>query len=334
MTERIAEIGHRVLCRERLSRDEILSLLEAGRQHPHELLHQAHRVRTSRFSNAVKLCSIVAGKLGGCAEDCKWCAQSARYAASAAPARQADMSDIRSAARHARKLGAGSFGIVNSGRRPGRADLDAVLAAVKQVASDGRASPELCASLGELTGASAEELAAAGVARYNHNLETSRRFFPSVVTTHSYDDRLRTLDVARAAGMELCCGGIFGIGETWEDRVDLALTLRDKVNPAVVPLNFLHPISGTPLAGARPLEPPEVLTVIAMFRLVLPDTDIKIAGGREISLRSMQSWMFYAGATSCLIGNYLTTYGRDPAEDLQMIRDLGLTIVQDLPNPG
>ena len=131
--------------------------------------------------------------------------------------------------------------------------------------------------------------------------------------------------------MSLCCGGIFGLGESWDDRVDLALTLRDEVHPDVVPLNFLHPIPGTPLEKARPLAPMEILTIIAVFRLVLPRVDLKVAGGREVNLRDMQSWIFHAGATSCLIGNYLTTQGRPAEEDLQMIADLGLAVVKELP---
>jgi len=184
--------------------------------------------------------------------------------------------------------------------------------------------------MGELTDSQARRLVAAGFRRYNHNLETSRRMYPQMVTSHTYEDRLRTIEVARCAGLRLCCGGLFGLGETWADRAELALALRDQVRPDVVPLNFLHPIPGTPLGGATPLKPLEILSIIAVFRLVMPTVDIKVAGGREHNLRDMQSWMFHAGATSCLIGNYLTTAGRPVGEDLRMIADLGLKIVRDL----
>lgn len=185
-------------------------------------------------------------------------------------------------------------------------------------------------SLGAISADQARQLAQAGIHRYHHNLETSRRFFPSMVTTHGYDERLETLAAARAVGMSLCSGGIFGIGETWADRVDLALLLRDQVRPDVVPLNFLHPIPGTPLEHARPMPPTEILAIIAVFRLLLPTADIKVAGGRCLNLRDLQSWIFHAGATSLMVGDYLTTPGRDAAADRQMVQDLGLKLVRQL----
>jgi len=317
---------------ERLGRDDILSLVEAGRSDPHALLYWAHRVRAERFGRAVVLCSIAAGKVGGCSEDCAWCAQSVSQGTSLVAGSRTTSDNIRAAASEAGGHGAGSFGIVNSGRKPSSDDLATVVAAAEAIASDA-SGLRICASLGEVTAEQARTLAASGVTRYNHNLETSRRFYPQVVSTHAYDDRLASLDAARQAGMSLCCGGIFGLGETWADRVDLAVTLRDRVRPDVVPLNFLHPIPGTPLGGNTPLTPMEILTIIAVFRLVLPTVDLKVAGGREINLRDMQSWIFHAGATSCLIGNYLTTPGRTPPEDLQMIADLGLEVVPELPTP-
>ena len=319
---------------ERLDRNDILSLVEAGRSDPHALLDGAHRVRVEHFGRAVALCSIAAGKVGGCSEDCTWCAQSVSRGTSRVDTSRTTSDNIHAAAREARGHGAGSFGIVNSGRAPAPDDLSAVAIAAEAISADAGCSLRVCASLGELTDEQARTLATSGVTRYNHNLETSRGFYPKVVTSHAYDDRLATLDVARNAGMSLCCGGIFGLGETWADRVDLAVTLRDRVQPAVVPLNFLHPIPGTPLADNTPLQPMEVLTIIAVFRLVLPAVDLKVAGGREVNLRDMQSWMFYAGATSCLIGNYLTTPGRTPPEDLQMIADLGMEVVPELPTPS
>ena len=319
---------------ERLDRQDILSLVEAGRSDPHTLLYWAHRVRAERFGGVVALCSIAAGKVGGCSEDCAWCAQSVSRGTSLITATRATSDNIHAAAREASGHGAGSFGIVNSGRAPAPDDLSAVATAAEAISADAGCGLHVCASLGELTDEQARTLAAAGVTRYNHNLETSRGFYSQVVTTHAYDDRLATLDAARTAGMSLCCGGIFGLGESWGDRVDMAVTLRDRVQPTVVPLNFLHPIPGTPLADNTPLQPMDVLTIIAIFRLVLPTVDLKVAGGREVNLRDMQSWMFHAGATSCLIGNYLTTPGRTPAEDLQMIADLGLEVVPELPTPS
>jgi biotin synthase len=331
LSEGIAEIARAVLSGRGLESSEVFALAERGSRRPHELLYWAHRVRTARFGSAVKLCSIAPRKLGGCSEDCKWCAQSVVSARGVISPRRTVREEVLGASRQAARQGASSFGIVNSGRRPARGDIADVIELSRRIAEEVPARIEVCASMGELTDGQAHQLAAAGVTRYNHNLETSRRFYPTVVTTHSYDDRLRTLNAARKVGMRLCCGGIFGIGESWGDRVDLALTLRDEVRPQVVPLNFLHPIPGTPLGDAIPLKPLEILTIIAVFRLVLPDVDLKVAGGREANLRDMQSWIFYAGATSCLIGNYLTTPGRPPEEDLRMIADLGLTVVKKFP---
>jgi len=325
----IAAIGRRTLKGHRLSRPDVLTLARAALDHPYELMYWAHKVRRRRFSNEVRLCSIVAGKLGACTEDCKWCAQSAHWASPMASPARPSAEEVHAAARSAVANRAASMGIVNSGPRPSARDLQDVIRAVQTIRSDNECHIEICASLGELTGEQADMLAAAGVKRYHHNLETSRRFFPRMVTTHGYDERIETLTAARRAGMRVCCGGLFGLGETWPDRADLAIAIRDDVGPDVVPLNFLHPIAGTPLADAEPLRPLEILGIIAMFRLVLPDADIKVAGGREHNLRDLQSWAFYAGATSCMVGNYLTTTGRDVEADLKMIEDLGLQVVKE-----
>jgi biotin synthase len=294
-------------------------------------MYWANRVRRQNFSNAVRLCSIVPGKLGACSEDCKWCAQSVHAGSDKAPPRRTTTQEIHLAASSAITNRAASMGIVNSGRAPSQRDLDDVIEAVREIRSDNNCEIEICASLGELTELQAAQLADAGVTRYHHNLETSRRFFRQVVTTHGYELRIRTLQFARAAGMRICCGGLMGLGETWEDRVDLALTIRDEVNPDVTPLNFLQPMAGTALEDATPLQSIEALAIMAIFRLILPKVDLKVAGGREYNLRDLQSWMFYAGATSCMVGNYLTTTGRDVNSDLQMIEDLGLNIVNEFP---
>lgn len=308
----------------------LLALAEHWRKGVWDLLARAHKVRQEHFGRAVRLCSIVPGKLGHCPGDCKWCAQSSHIATEKdAGAERAALADIVAEARSAVQFGSANIGIVNSGLRPTGRDLDDVIRASNAIATQCDGTIQTCASLGELTAAQAKQLADAGLARYHHNLETSRRFFPSVVSNHEYDARLHTLRVAKNAGLDICCGALFGLGESWADRVEIALTLRDEIQPSVVPLNFLVPMPGTPLADQTPMEPLEILACIAIFRLALPKTDIKIAGGRESNLRSLQSWIFYAGATSCMIGNYLTTAGRAPQEDLQMLQDLGLEIVSD-----
>jgi len=332
--------ANRVLNGEKLSRAELLSLAESSQENPFDLLYWANRIRTENFGRAVKLCSIVAGKTGACSEDCKWCAQSAKYetpgspccsGASNSPART-EVEAIKQAAKEASQAGAASIGIVNSGRKPSEKDINDAVDAAQLVTSDNMCGDlQMCASLGELDDQTAQKLVAAGFTRYNHNLETSKAFYPKMVTTHKYEDRINCLKTAKKAGLSICCGGIFGLGETWQDRIDLAITLRDEIGPAVVPLNFLHPIEGTPLETNKPLEPMEILRIIAVFRFALPYVDIKIAGGREKNLGDLQSWIFYAGGTSFLIGNYLTTIGRPPEDDLRMISDLGLEIVRKLP---
>lgn len=331
----IAQAGRQVLDGELLGRPALLAVAEQAKQDVHELLYWAHQVRRKFFGNRVAFCSIIAGKLGGCSEDCKWCAQSGVHAkAATAPpglekAKRADFSEIQAAARDAARHGTGCFSIVNSGRSPSQRDLADVTTSLGQLRKDGLTSGGMClsASLGELTPEAARQLAAGGVTRYHHNLETSRRFYAQMVSTHTYDDRLRTLRIAREAGLEVCCGGLLGMGETWEDRVDLALTLRDEVGATISPLNFLHPVAGTPMQDAQPMEPMEILATIAVFRLAMPGTDLKIAGGRQVNLRELQSWMFYAGATSVLVGNYLTTIGRDVEQDIQLVKDLGMEVV-------
>ena len=331
MRDKIAQLAQCALAGERINRDQASILPEAAVREPYELMYWAHRVRLKFFSNAVRLCSIVPGKLGACKEDCKWCAQSIHSQGSKISPKRTSPAEIRSAASAAAANGSASIGIVNSGRQPTTRDLNDVIEAVRQARSDNASEIEFCASLGELTNEQAAQLAKAGITRYHHNLETSRRHFPNVVTSHSYNQRIETLAAARAAGMSTCCGGLFGIGENWEDRIDLALTIRDEVDPDETPLNFLQPIPGTPMEQTRPLEPMEILAIIAIFRLIMPTVNIKIAGGRQYNLRDLQSWAFYAGATGCIVGNYLTTTGREVNDDLQMFKDLGLTVVQKFP---
>lgn len=310
-----------------LSREQALELACWPEQRLDELLEAAGRIRRAHFGDRVRFCSIAAGKVGGCSEDCAWCAQSGQARTHIPPAAtRTDVELIVQSARQSAANRTACFCVVNSGRRPSPADLRQLEEIQQRLAGAGL--PPACASLGELDDATALRLAAMGVQRYNHNLESSRRFYSQVVTTHGYDDRLATLERARRAGMELCCGGIFGLGESWEDRVDLALTLRDQVRPQVVPLNFLHPIAGTRLEGAVRLRPEECLQIIALFRFVLPRTDLKVAGGRAVNLGPAQARMFQAGATSCIVGNLLTTCGPTAQEDRNLVKGLGLRVVE------
>jgi biotin synthase len=315
--------ARRVEAGERLGRDDGLALLAAAERDPWPVLAAADRVRRRFRGRFVHLCSIVAVKLGRCGEDCHWCAQSARWKTDMAAHGLLDTEELVRHAESAAAAGAARFGLVASGARLSKAELGAVCSSALAIRQ--RTGLRVCGSFGALASDEAHRLVEAGFCRYNHNLETSPRHFPSVCTTHTYEDRVRTARAVLEAGMELCCGGLLGMGETDEDRVDLALAVRD-LGAHVVPLNFLHPIPGTPLAGAAPLLPMKILSIVSTFRLLLPDRIIKMAGGREKNLRDLQSLMFFAGADSTIVGNYLTTRGRPAEEDLRMIRDLGLQI--------
>ena len=296
-------------------------LLELADRDLWAVLYHADRIRRRHRRDTVRLCGIVAAKVGRCAEDCKWCSQSARWPTGVTPRPLLADEELLAAARAAADRGVESFGLVTSGGGPTAEELDRLCGVIGQLRAEGRIAP--CASLGALSPQAARKLAQAGCRRYNHNLETSRSFYPRVVTTHSYDSRLSTARAVKAAGMELCCGGLFGLGESWQDRIDLALELRG-LDADTVPLNFLNPIPGTPLADAPRLAPLECLTIIALFRFMLPRQSIKVAGGREVNLRDLQSWIFHAGADGCILGNYLTTPGRPPEQDLKLLEDLEL----------
>ena len=320
----IADIAQQVLGGDPINRDQARQLIRTQGTDIYDLFFWANKLRIKFVGHRVKFCSIVAAKVGGCSEDCGFCSQSGHYQTPVQP-RRLDTGEMFVAADEAIAHGASSFGIVNSGRGPTSKELDWMEPFFRQTAEQGKIRP--CATLGELDPDQAHRLKEMGVLRVNHNLETSRRFFPRIVSTHSYDDRLRTIRNAKAAGLSICSGGIFGMGEHWEDRLDVAFELRG-LGVDVVPINFLHAIDGTPLCGkVEPLEPAEALKIIALFRFILHDRELKIAGGREVILRDLQSWIFFAGASSFLIGNYLTTLGRTPQQDHQMLHDLGLPYV-------
>jgi biotin synthase len=320
---RIVGLAQRVLRGETLDRRDAADLVDVAGDETYDLFYWANRIRIQFVGRDVKFCAIVAGKVGSCSEDCKFCAQSSHYdTAVEGPTQLTDEQILQSAA-HAAEVGAGSFGIVNSGRAPTRRELEEWLKPIMmRIATEGKT--RACATLGTLTPQTARFLHDCGIRRVNHNLETSQRFYPSVVSTHPYAERINTLRIAKAAGLSLCSGGIFGMGETWEDRLDMFFTLRD-IGVDVVPINFLNPIPGTPLGDRRKLPAMECLKIIAIARFILPDRELKVAGGREVCLRDLQSWIFFAGADSTMIGNYLTTYGRSPAMDQQMVLDLGLS---------
>lgn len=292
------------------------------------LFAAATRVRKRSFGKNVSLCSIVNAKSGLCPEDCAFCAQSAHHATSVAQYPLLDEQTLLAGARAAAANGSGCYGIVTSGSgiRSGE-ELDRICSVIRQIRAEGLIAPG--ASLGTLDEYSVQALKEAGLVTYHHNLETSRSFFPQICSTHAYDDDIATVRLAKRAGLRVCSGGLFGLGETMEQRVELALTLRE-LDVDSVPINFLDPVEGTPLAGSNNLTPLECLQSIALFRLILPKAHITICGGREKNLRDLHSWLFMAGASGIMTGNYLTKEGRQPGDDRQMIADLGLTLAEGL----
>ncbi len=307
------------------SREEALAVLAAPDSAVPEILADAYRVRFHHHGNRVKIHILANAKSGHCPEDCAFCAQSAhaespidRY-----PLLTAD--DLVAQAKEARARGAWKFCIVTATRGPSDRDLDAVCEAVRRIKRE--APIRICTSLGLLTPEKARRLAEAGVDRFNHNLETSRKFFPEICSTHTYDDRIETLRLAREAGMETCCGGIVGMGESDADVVDLAFAAH-ALEIDSIPVNFLDPRPGTPLAGRMRLTPLYCLKVLCLFRFVNPAKDIRAAGGREVNLRTLQPLALYP-ANSIFTEGYLTTGGQEANEDLRMIRDMGFEIVTE-----
>ena len=324
MRDFIRQMEEKAIAGECLTEAEGCRLIRARGPDIIDLIGSANRVRMHYWDDRINLCSIVNAKSGHCAEDCRFCAQSAYYDTGIPTYPLMDGDGIIAAARAAQGHGAAAFGIVAAwrGLREGR-ELEAVLDRIRELSAAGHARTD--ASLGIIESPEiAFRLRAAGLKYYNHNLETARSFFPNICTTHTYDDRVRTIGYCKAAGIGICSGGIFGMGENEEQRIELAVALQE-LDVDVVPLNFLHPIAGTPFEKMPPLRPMEILKIIAVFRLMLPSKDIMTAGGREVHLRDLQSWMFHAGASHTLIGNYLTTNGRKPEDDLAMIADLDLT---------
>ncbi len=291
-----------------------------------ELMRGADRIRVAFRGNAVGFCSILNVKASHCGENCTFCAQSALHHTAAPVYPLLKEEACARSAREASRWGSRHFGLVAAwrGLDSSSTDLEATCRDLEAVRD--RGAIEAHASLGILDAEAARRLAAAGCVEYNHNLETSERFFPKVCSTHTYRERVETIRHARAAGMRICSGGIFGLGESWEDRVDLALTLRE-LEPDTVPINFLHPIEGTPLADRPVLSADEALRIIALYRYLLPRQDIKVCGGRELVLGEAQSRMFHAGASSAMLGHYLTTSGRTPEDDIEMVRALGLPLL-------
>ncbi|MDD5207539.1 MAG: biotin synthase BioB [Desulfobacterales bacterium] len=291
------------------------------------LIAGADRLRRARFGNQVHLCTICNGKSGKCSEDCSFCAQSA-FSRTDAPAYGImPKAQMVEAGRRAENSPVTRFSIVTSGKRLPRKEVEVVADGLAELDAS-RIST--CASLGCLERKDMDLLKEAGVTRYHHNLETAESFFERICTTHTYQERIQTIEHAKAAGLTVCSGGIFGLGETDEQVLELALTLK-YLDVDAVPLNFLAPIPGTPMENSRSLTPLRCLRIIAIFRYMLHDKDILICGGRELNLGQLHPLVFAFGASGIMTSDYLTTIGRSLEEDLAMLGQLGLCPRAKLP---
>lgn len=321
---RLAELGTRVLSGLSMNREEGLWLFNLeGAADVFDLLSWANRIREHFKGNKIHLCSIVNVKAGGCSENCRFCAQSALYQTDSPRYGLIESQPVLAAADEARANGVTGLGLVAAWRGLEEGPvLDELCQRFEELKKSGKARPD--ASLGIIKDERvARRLKQAGVECYNHNLESSRRFFPQVCSTHTYEERVQTIRHLQHAGIKICSGGIIGMGETREDRCDLAFSLRE-LGANIVPINILNPIPGTPFAEMEPLPPLEILKTIACFRFILPRQEIMVAGGRVVNLRDMQSMIFMAGASALMVGNYLTTVNQPVEKDLQMLKDLGL----------
>ncbi|MFC4767656.1 biotin synthase BioB [Effusibacillus consociatus] len=305
-----------------VTREEALAIVQANDDELLDILHAAFLIRKKYYGKKVKLNMIINAKSGLCPEDCGYCSQSIVSEAPIDKYAWLTKEKILEGAREAINRKAGTYCIVASGRRPTDKEIDHVVEAVKEIRDT--TSLKICCCLGFLNEEHAKKLAEVGVHRYNHNLNTSAANYANITTTHTYEDRVDTVTKVKASGMSPCSGAIFGMGETDEEAVEIAFSLRE-LDADSIPCNFLNAIDGTPLEGKKELNPRKCLKLLAMMRFVNPTKEIRISGGREVNLRHLQAIGLYA-ANSIFVGDYLTTAGQEPVSDWQMIEDLGFEI--------
>lgn len=300
---------------------EALELISLPQDDTPLLLAMADKIRQHYSNDTVDCCAIINGRSGHCPENCRFCAQSAHYHTGASVYPLLDSDTIIAAAKKAKAAGAARFAIVTSGRSVVEGpEFDAILNTLKRIRQEVKL--ETCCSLGLITLKQAIALKNIGVSRYHANIETAPSYFPSICSTHTFADKASVIHTAQTAGLRVCSGGILGLGETPQQRVEMAFTLKD-LGIDSVPLNILNPIAGTPFENNQPLSPWEILRTFAVFRFILPKALIRTAGGREVNLRSMQAYALTSGLNGLMIGGYLTTGGNSVSVDMQMIHDLG-----------
>lgn len=307
-----------------MNKEELLKLYDMDLE---ELISKAEKVTKEHFKNEVEVCSIISARTGKCGENCKYCSQSIHNHAEIACHPLMEVEEVRQAAIKAKENGASRFCIVTSGRSEGGDDFGKILEMIKAVASI--EGIHCCASLGLLNEEQIKQIKEAGVERFNHNINTSKNFHKEICTTHDFEDRVKTVKMIEENGIETCTGVILGMGESREDRIDMALSLAE-LNPKTVPINVLNPIKGTPLEGYEDkITEEEVIRTICIFRLVLPNAILRYAGGRKTRLsKEMQELGLRAGINGLLAGDYLTTDGVETKEDKRMLEEMGLTTVK------
>ena len=319
----ILTLTEEILAGRRIRRGEENLLLSAPTT---GLLEGANRLRAAFCGNRADLCSIINGRSGRCSEDCKFCAQSARHCTGISEYGFLSEAEILAECRHNEERGVTRFSIVTAGRTLSGADFEKALAVYRFLREN--CGTALCGSHGLLTAEQFAKLKAAGVSRYHCNLETSRRYFPHICTTHTFDDKIACIKRAKAAGLEVCSGGIIGMGETMADRLDMALTLAE-LGVHSVPVNALIPIAGTPLESLERLTEEEILRTVAMFRYLLPEADIRLAAGRDL-LTECGRQAFAGGANAAITGDMLTTSGNGILDDVTMLEEMGFAVEREL----
>ncbi|MGN0400594.1 MAG: biotin synthase BioB [Blautia sp.] len=315
----VQKIKEKVLSGGLITREEARGLVEADLE---ELCCGADEIRKAFCKNTFDICTIINGKSGKCPENCKYCAQSAHHKSRVEEYPLLPQEDMVKEAVYNHSKGILRYSVVTSGRRLTEEEVDKMCKTYREIGSTCGIS--LCASHGLLTEEQFKKIKEAGVTRYHNNLETSRRNFPNICTTHTFDDKIKVIKAAQKAGLEVCSGGIMGMGETMEDRIDMAFTLRE-LGIHSVPVNILNPIPGTPLEGQTPLDEEEVRRIVAVFRFVLPDAIIRMAGGRGL-LADKGCRVFQSGANGAISGDMLTTSGITIDEDMKMLRELGYEV--------
>lgn len=330
--QELIALTDRVLAGEEITREEAEQIILTKDEDCMLLMALADKVRQRYNGDRVDFCAIINARSGRCPEDCKFCAQSAHHCTGVKEYPLLDEDSLVAAARRAKEAGAVRFSIVTSGRNQGNPrEFEQILAALRRIREE--VGLEICCSLGLISDEQAVRLKEVGVTRYHANIETAPSHFDAICGTHNFQDKLKTMAAAKAAGIRICSGGILGMGETPQQRVEMAFTLK-ALGVDSIPLNILNPIPGTPFENMPPLSALDILRTFAMFRFVLPRALIRTAGGREVNLRDLQAFALNAGLNGIMVGNYLTTAGRSPEQDITMVRDLGRRFSHPRPLPA